>query len=125
MDTVDASADLRFGGLDPGDLTSQQRTGPYTLLTYTFSMAMTTIRVEAEIRDRLAARASEHGRSLGAELKAMLDEMMWQGIEAGYRRLAADQKEMAAYEAEAAEWTSADIGDLAVSAAEEYPEYNS
>jgi plasmid stability protein len=108
------------------DLISETRAAPaYTLLTYTSLMAMTTIRVEAEIRDRLAARASDHGRSLGAELKAMLDEMMWQGIEAGYRRLAADQNEMAAYQAEAAEWTSADLGDLAATAAEEYPEYNS
>lgn len=64
--------------------------GLYTSLPYTSAMAMTTIRVEAEIRDRLAARAQAHGRSLGAELGAMLDEMMWQGIEAGYRRLAAD-----------------------------------
>jgi Arc-like DNA binding domain len=47
----------------------------YTLLTYSFLMAMTTIRVEAEVRDRLAARAEAHGRSLGAELRAMLDEM--------------------------------------------------
>jgi plasmid stability protein len=86
---------------------------------------MTTIRVEAEVRDRLAARAEEHGRSLGAELRAMLDEMMWQGIEAGYRRLAAQRDEMAAYRAETVEWTSAGLGDLAVSAAEEYPEYNS
>jgi plasmid stability protein len=86
---------------------------------------MTTIRVEAEVRDQLAARAAAHGRSLGAELRAMLDEMMWQGIEAGYRRLAEDPAEMAAYQAEAAEWTSADLGDLAASAAEEYPEYNS
>jgi hypothetical protein len=37
---------------------------------------MTTIRVEAEVRDRLAALAATHGRSLGAELRAMLDEMM-------------------------------------------------
>jgi plasmid stability protein len=88
-------------------------------------MAMTTIRVEAEVRDRLAALAATHGRSLGAELRAMLDEMMWQGIEAGYRRLAADPEEMAAYRAEIAGWTSADLGDLAASAAEEYPEYNS
>ena len=86
---------------------------------------MTTIRVEAEVRDRLAARAEAHGRSLGAELRAMLDEMMWQGIEAGYRRLAAQREEMAAYQAEAAEWASADPGDLAATAAEEYPEYNS
>ena len=88
-------------------------------------MAMTTIRVEAEVRDRLAALAAAHGRSLGAELRAMLDELMWQGIEAGYRRLAADREEMAAYRAEIAEWTSAGIGDLAATAAGEYPEYNS
>jgi plasmid stability protein len=88
-------------------------------------MAMTTIRVEAEVRDRLAARATTHGRSLGAELQAMLDEMMWQGIEAGYRRLATHGEEMAAYQAEAVEWTSAGMGDLAATAADEYPEYNS
>jgi len=86
---------------------------------------MTTIRVEAEVRDRLAALAATHGRSLGAELRAMLDEMMWQGIEAGYRKLAADPEEMAAYRAEIAERTSAGLGDLAATAAEEYPEYNS
>ena len=97
----------------------------YALLTYAYFMAMTTIRVEAEVRDRLAARAVTHGRSLGAELRAMLDEMMWQGIEAGYQRLAANQDEMAEYQAEAAEWTSAGVGDLAATAAEEYPEYNS
>jgi len=55
----------------------------------------------------------------------MLDEMMWQGIEAGYRRLATQREDMAAYQAEAAEWTSAGLSDLAASAAEEYPEYNS
>jgi plasmid stability protein len=97
----------------------------YTSLTYTFKMAMTTIRVEAEVRDQLAARAEAHGRSLGAELRAMLDEMVWQGIEAGYRRLAARNEEMAAYQAEAATWTSANLDDLAATAADEYPEYNS
>jgi plasmid stability protein len=87
---------------------------------------MTTIRVEAEVRDQLAARAEAHGRSLGAELRAMLDESMWQGIEAGYRRLATHRaEEMAAYQAETAEWTSAGLADLAATAAEEYPEYNS
>ena len=99
--------------------------GLYTVLKYTSLVAMTTIRVEAEVRDRLAALAAAHGRSLGAELQAMLDEMMWQGIEASYRRLAADRDEMAAYRAETTEWTSADLGNLAASAAEEYPEYNS
>jgi hypothetical protein len=51
--------------------------------------------------------------------------MMWQGIEAGYRRLAMHPEEMAAYQAEAAIWTSAGLDDLAATAAEEYPEYNS
>jgi hypothetical protein len=53
----------------------------------------------------------------------MLDEIMWPGIEAGHRRLKADQ--LMAYQAEAAEWASAGLGDLAAAAADEYPEYNS
>ena len=32
----------------------------------------------------------------------MLDELMWQGIEDGYRRLAADEAESAAYRSETA-----------------------
>ena len=97
----------------------------YTSETYTSAMAMTTIRVDAEVRDRLAARAQAHGRSLGAELGAMLDELMWQGIEDGYRRLAADEAEFAAYRSETAEWIGSDLGGLASTAGEEYPEYNS
>jgi plasmid stability protein len=107
------------------DISRLSTPDPYTAKTYTSSMAMTTIRVEAEVRDRLAARARAHGRSLGAELSAMLDDLMWQGIEDGYRRLAANEAELAAYRAETAEWTGADLGGLAVTAAEEYPEYNS
>jgi plasmid stability protein len=97
----------------------------YAVKTYTSIMAMTTIRVEGEVRDRLAARAHAHGRSLGAELSAMLDDLMWQGVEDGYRRLAANDAEYAAYRGETAEWTGADLGGLATTAAEEYPEYNS
>src|SRR3984893_16392805 len=74
--------------------------GPYTAKAYTSSMAITTIRVDTEVRDRLAARARAHDRSLGAELSAMLDELMWQGIEDGYRRLAADEAEVTAYRSE-------------------------
>ena len=85
---------------------------------------MTTIRVDADVRDRLAARAQAHGRSLGAELRAMLDDLMWQGVEDGYRRLAADEAEFAVYRRETAEWVGADLGPLAGTAAEEYPEYN-
>jgi hypothetical protein len=54
-----------------------------------------------------------------------MDELLWQGIEAGYRRLAANQDELAAYRAEAVAWTSAGLGGLAATAAAEYPEYNS
>src|SRR5271163_1078017 len=94
----------------------------YAAKTYTSIMAMTTIRVDGEVRDRLAARAHAHGRSLGAELSAMLDDLMWQGVEDGYRRLAANDAEYAAYRGETAEWTGADLGGLATTAAEEYPE---
>jgi len=55
----------------------------------------------------------------------MLDEMTWQSIEAGYRRLAAQPEEMTAYQAEAGAWASEGLGDLATTAADEYPEYNS
>ena len=98
---------------------------PYMASPYTSKMAMTTIRVDAKVRDRLAARARAHGRSLGAELNAMLDDLMWQGIEDGYRRLAADEAGFASYRGEMAEWTGADLDGLAATAAEEYPEYNS
>ncbi|HEY2550701.1 MAG TPA: hypothetical protein VGI64_09010 [Streptosporangiaceae bacterium] len=59
------------------------------------------------------------------ELSTVLDEMLWQGIEAGNRSLAARTAELASYQAEAAEWTAAETSDLAATAAEEYPEYNS
>ncbi len=39
----------------------------------------------------------------------MLDDLMWQGIEDGYRRLAADEAEFAAYRRETAEWMGADL----------------
>ena len=86
--------------------------------------AMTTIRVETSVRDRLAALAESHGRSLGAELGAILDDLEWEAIEAGYRRLAARPADLAAYLAEAEVFTRVDLQDLADTAAEEYPEYN-
>ena len=55
----------------------------------------------------------------------MLDDLLWQGIEDGYRRLAADETEFRVYRRETAEWIGADLGGLAGSAAEEYPEYDS
>jgi plasmid stability protein len=86
--------------------------------------AMTTIRVGQGVRDRLAALADAHGRSLGAELEAILDDLAWQAIGDGYKRLAADPAALADYQAEAAVWIAPDVDSLAADAAEEYPEYN-
>jgi predicted transcriptional regulator len=85
---------------------------------------MTTIRVDQTVRDRLASLAEAHGRSLGAELAAILDDLQWQAIEAGYRRLAAQPEGLAAYRAEAEAFSSIDLNELADTAGEEYPEYN-
>jgi plasmid stability protein len=86
---------------------------------------ITTIRVEKVVRDRLAARAAIHGRSLGAEVESMLREADWQEIEAAYQRLAREPAALAHYRAES-EWLAAiDLDELASAAVEEYPEYNS
>jgi plasmid stability protein len=87
-------------------------------------MSVTTIRVEPAVRDRLAARAAAHGRSLGAELDAILRDLDWQAIEAAYRRLAERPAELATYLAEAESITAVGLEELAATAAEEYPEYN-
>jgi hypothetical protein len=54
-----------------------------------------------------------------------LDDLMWQCVDDGYRRLAADEAEFASYRDETVQWTGADLGGLADTAADEYPEYNS
>jgi plasmid stability protein len=87
-------------------------------------MGITTIRVEQAVRNRLAARAARHGRSLGAELDALLGELDWQAIEVAYQRLAEQPAALASYQEEAESLTSADMDELASSAAVEYPEYN-
>jgi hypothetical protein len=85
---------------------------------------ITTIRVEKAVRDRLAARAASQGRSLGAELDAMLREADWHAIETAYQRLAEEPAELARYQTESEALTVADLDELAATAAEEYPEYN-
>jgi hypothetical protein len=75
-------------------------------------------------RDRLAALADAHGRSLGDELAAVLDELTWLGIEAGYDRLAGTGAGPAGDQAEADAWLDADLDALAAGAADEYPEFN-
>lgn len=85
--------------------------------------AMTTIRVGRSARDRLAALAAAHGRSIGAELEALLDDLAWKAIEAGYQALA-DRGELAGYRAEAEAWTANGLDELEAGAEAEYPEYN-
>jgi hypothetical protein len=85
---------------------------------------MTTIRVDKATRDRLAELAEAHGRSLGAEVEALLDDLAWLEIEDGYRRLAADGAALSQHQAEADQWVDLDLDALASGAAEEYPEYN-
>ena len=94
------------------------------LMPYTCPMPVTTIRVDRAVRDRLAARAASRGRSLGAELDAILQELDWQAVEAGYQRLAERPGAFGRYESESESLTSLDLDQLASTAAEEYPEYN-
>jgi len=84
---------------------------------------MTTIRVGRVARDRLAALAAAHGRTIGAELEALLDDLAWRGIEAGYLRLS-ERNELARYTAESETWAAAGLDELAASSTDEYPEYN-
>ena len=71
----------------------------------------------------LAALAAAHGRTLGAELEALLDDIAWSGIEAAYLPLSGDELER--YRAEAERWARAGLDEPGSSATHEYPEYNS
>ena len=70
----------------------------------------------------LAELAAAHGRTIGAELEALLDDIAWSGIEAAYLRLSGDELER--YGAEAETWARAGLDVLASSATHEYPEYD-
>ena len=51
-------------------------------------MGKTTISVESRIRDRLAAWAAQHGRSMGEEIEVLLDvaerNEFWEQVSIGY-----------------------------------------
>jgi predicted transcriptional regulator len=85
---------------------------------------MTTIQVDRDVRERLATLAKAHGRTLSGELGAILDDVAWQSIEAGYRRLAAQPAALSEYQDEIEAWSSLDLDSLENTAAAEYPEYN-
>ena len=52
-------------------------------------MAKTTISLDSEVRDRLAALAEEHGRPMGEEIAYLIDLAVkhdfWVKVDAGYR----------------------------------------
>jgi plasmid stability protein len=75
-------------------------------------MPTTTIKVDAEVRDRLAARASRHGRSAGDELAALLDRLemieAWSQAATDYDALPASARdELRQHELQAAKDTAA------------------
>lgn len=70
---------------------------------------MTTIKVDTAVRDRLAALAREHGRTLGQEVAALVDQAerlaeqpeprpsLWAEFEEDYERLQADSQAWDSY----------------------------
>lgn len=86
---------------------------------------MTTMKVAADLRDRLAKLASRHERPLGVELAALVhaaeEREWWSSAEDAVRRLQADRDEWAAYLAEVDEWDAVS-GDGLPDARSEWPE---
>ncbi|MFJ1708700.1 hypothetical protein [Kitasatospora sp. NPDC088346] len=72
-------------------------------------MTMTTIKVQAEVRDELARLAADDlgGVTLNAALEHLLTEHRKAQILAAYARLEADPAAWAEYEAELTEWDAA------------------
>lgn len=75
-------------------------------------MTLTTIKVDAAIRDRLKAQAESHGRTLGEHLRALSEREEREQRFAGLRAdiAATDPALLIEYEHEVADWdaTSAD-----------------
>lgn len=74
-------------------------------------MTMTTIKVEAGTRDELKAYAAQHGLTMDAALRGLLDSeqrrRMLEEVRAARRRMTAEQWK--AYNAEADEWLDAPL----------------
>jgi len=86
-------------------------------------MSTTTIKVDTNTRDRLAAVAREQGISQDAALQNLLDEHVMAQVHAQYARLRNDPEAWADYtdEINSLDGTAGDgLGD----ARAEYPEYN-
>ncbi len=91
-------------------------------------MTITTIKVDRDIRDRLAALARKRAATMGALLASVVtrleDEQRWLDIESGYERLReADPDGWQDYLAELRGW-DAGTAEQDAAAADEWPEYN-
>lgn len=88
-------------------------------------MSVTTIKVDTQVRDRLAhvARARHTTmRALLADVASQLTrDQEWADIYAAYDRLKADPEEWSRYQSEVASWDGA--ADADADAAAEWPEY--
>lgn len=88
--------------------------------------AMTTMKLSVEVRDRLMALATGHGRTLGAELAALIDEAeerdWWRNAKQAAARLQADAEQWGDYLREADDWNVA-VADGLGDHASEWPEY--
>lgn len=90
-------------------------------------MTVTTIKVENDLRDRLARLAARHRHTLGQELAELIrraeEDAWWDEVDAGWARLAGEPAALGDYHAETEELTgpaSTADGDPGVA---EYPEY--
>jgi hypothetical protein len=91
-------------------------------------MSLTTIKVDTEVRDRLARVARARGVTMVALLTELAErleaEQRWADIEAAYQRLRVeDPAGWQEYLGELAEWDAAG-GDVDDDAADEWPELN-
>ncbi len=91
-------------------------------------MSLTTIKVDQEVRDRLAEIARARGVTMGAlldgESRRLQIEHHWTDVEASYTRLRAeDPAGWAEYLDELGTW-AAETGGSDTSAAQEWPEFS-
>lgn len=90
-------------------------------------MTVTTIKLESDLRDRLARLAARHQHTLGQELAELVrraeEDAWWDEVDAGWGRLAAEPGGLADYRAETEELAgpSSTVDDDPGVA--EYPEY--
>lgn len=94
-------------------------------------MSATTIKVDTDTRDRLAALAKRRGETLGSFLTELVKkaekEARWVEVRIAYERLQAEPEEWADYLAELHSWTEGSDGGIWAdhkAAREEWPEYN-